>query len=146
MYFCFKTPLHVFHQIGKFLQYFMVGEKDCAMFTNPLSFPEKPVNSAYLTCMVLCLFLLCDWAIHLPRVCSTLSPECCLGPLSFPKPSPPSLLSLTLSKRFQSVLFFAYSIILLKYDLLKTWTELPEDPIVNDNQFLILHYLKLSHS
>lgn len=108
-----------------------MDEKDCAMLTKPLSFPGKPVNSAYLTCMVLCLSLLCDLAIHLARVCSTLSPESCLGSSSFPKPSPPSLLSLTLSKRFESVLFFAYSIILLKYDLLKTCTKPHEDPIVN---------------
>lgn len=104
------------------------------------------MNPAYLTCMVLCLSLLCNLDIHLARVFILHSPDCCLSPSSFPKPSPPSFLTPVLSKRSKCSLVFTYSIILLKYALFKTCTKTHKGPIAHEKQFLILHCLKLSHS
>lgn len=119
----------------------MAGKKDCIMFIKPLRFLKKSVTLAYLTSLVFCLFLLCDLAIHLARVYSVPSSKCCLVPSSFPKPFSPSLLSGTSGKKFESHLFFTYSMILLLHNLLKTCTKPCEDLIANEMQFLILHFL-----
>lgn len=119
----------------------MAGKKDCIMFIKPLRFLKNSVTLAYLTSLVFCLSLLCDLAIHLARVYSVPSSKCCLVPSSFPKPFSPSLLSGTSGKKFESHLFFTYSMILLLHNLLKTSTKPCEDLIANEMQFLILHFL-----
>lgn len=137
---------HFFHQIGKLFQYFMGGRWTVCNVPKTLKFSWKACELSLCDLMVLYLALLCDLEIHLARVSSMRSSDCCLSRSSFLKPSPPSLLSPTLSKRFKCSSVFTYSIILLKYALLKTCTKPHEGPIAHENQFLILHCLKLSHS
>lgn len=111
-----------------------------------LKFSWKASELSLPDLMVLCLSLLCDLEVHLARVSSIRSLDCCLSPSSFPKPSLPSRLSPTWRKRSKCSLVLTYSIVLLKYALLKTCTKPHEGPIAHENQFLVLHCLKLSHS
>lgn len=63
-------------------------------------------------------------------------------PLIFPKALSSQSSVSNMKPKVWEWFIFTYSIILLKYDLLKTCTKPHEDGTVNEKQFLILHCLK----